>query len=84
MINNSKKILKNINISYKEIAALLSITEHQAFNLLSEKSKHNKSLYNYLAITYVSKHKIEDLWKLDEEEINKIENRIKKIKDLKE
>jgi transcriptional regulator with XRE-family HTH domain len=65
MINLSKEKLAEKGITYKELAFILNITERQAMNILN---KENKALYNYLVISYISNIKIEELFKLTEEE----------------
>lgn len=77
MKNKSKDMLKGINITYKELAFLLKITERQAMNILN---KDNKSLYNYLAIEYISGKKISELWEMDEKEKKEIEKRVEALK----
>lgn len=77
MKNKSKEILKNQNITYKELAFLLKITERQAMNILN---KDNKSLYNYLAIEFISNIKISKLFELDEKEKEELKKRADALK----
>jgi hypothetical protein len=77
MINKSKEMLKDINITYKELSILLNITERQAMNILS---KENKSLYNYLAIEFITQKKITELWQLEEKEKEILKKRLEFIK----
>jgi transcriptional regulator with XRE-family HTH domain len=79
MENKSKEILKSRNITYKEIALLLNISERQAMNILN---KENKALYNYLAISYISNTNINDLFQLSEEEKKNIRKRLEIISNL--
>lgn len=80
MKNNSKKLLKEKGITYKELSILLNISERQAMNILN---KENKGLINYLIISYISGYKINEMFELETEEKEKIKKRIELINSIR-
>lgn len=82
IINNSKEILLEENLTYKEITMLLGLSERQALNILNKEIT-NKTVYNLLAISYVTGKTVNELIELSEEEKKLLDVRIQLIKQLK-
>jgi transcriptional regulator with XRE-family HTH domain len=76
MINKSKEILKQKEITYREVAFILNITERQAMNILNKK---NKALYNYLILSFISGVSINEMFELTEEEKKHILKRVEAL-----
>lgn len=79
MINNSKEFLEKKGIDYRKLAKILNISERQASNILSGE---NKALEKYLKIGYATDSIIEEIFRLDEQEIEELRIRIKQIEKL--
>lgn len=79
MINNSKKLTKDI-ISVKDLSLILNLSEVQIRNILNKESK---SLYNFLALSYLTNIPLQQMFKLTKEEKDELKQKREIIKKLK-